>query len=227
RAGSGAVGMHMAAQLTAQGHKGVAVNALFDAWTPSRAYPFTHGGLRILSETAGGRLASPIELTADQLEPGAGVDPRVASWNFPAPWPGGTWRLRDQMDYQIGATRALLGYAASHRRQLLATFLEVNRRASEPRKPYAYVIPAAQRDPAVAARLLRILRDGEVELHRTRGPLVLAGRTVAPGAAVVLLQQPASAFATTVLERQHYPDLRVTPGGAPRRPYDATAHTLP
>jgi hypothetical protein len=227
KAGSTALGAHVAAELTAAGFKGVVVNALFDAWTPSRAYPFTHGGLRILSETAGGRLASPMEVRFDQLTPGAGVDPRTASWNFPAPWPGGTWRLRDQMDYQGAVTRALLTYASRHRRQMLATFLGANRRAGESGPPYAFVVPSAQRDPAVAARLLQILRDGEVEVSRARRPLSVSGRAVPAGAYVVPLQQPAAAFARTVLERQRYPDLRVSPGGPPRQPYDSTAHTLP
>lgn len=227
RAGSTALGSYVAADLTARGFRGVVVNALFDAWTPSRAYPFTHGGLRILSETAGGRLASPMDVPFEHLAAGAGVDPHRPSWNYPAPWPGGTWRLRDQMNYQGAATRAMLVYTARHRREMLETFLGANRRASESRPPHAFVIPAAQRDPAVAARLLRILREGEVEVHRARGPLTVNGRTVPAGAHVVLLQQPASAFARTLLERQRYPDLRVTPGGPPRQPYDSTAHTLP
>ena len=227
RSAAGALGAHIAARLTAEGRQGIVVHALYDAWSPSRAYPHTHGGVRILTECAGARLASPIEVKPEDLTAGAGYDPRRASWNQPAPWPGGTWRLRDIVDYQYAATRALLEHAARNRREWLQTFLDVNRRACARSDPYAFVVTAAQRDPLAAAQLVGALRLGGVEAGRARAGFDAGGRRFPAGSVVIAMAQPASAFAKSVLERQEYPDLRQWPGGPPQRPYDVTAHTLP
>jgi hypothetical protein len=226
-AAGSALGAHVAARLTAEGKAGVVTHAIFDAWSPSRAYPHTHGGVRILSECASARLATPVEVSGDELEAGIGYDPRRSSWNFPLPWPGGTWRLRDVVDYEVAATRALLEHAARNRSYWLRTFLGVNRRASERAVPYAFLVPSEQRDPLAAARLLSVLRTGGVEVRRARAPFEALGQSFPAGTHVVLMAQPASAFAKTVLERQSYPDLRRSPSDAPQKPYDTTAHTLP
>ncbi|HEY7509631.1 MAG TPA: M14 metallopeptidase family protein, partial [Vicinamibacteria bacterium] len=226
-AAANAIGSHVAGRLTTEGRRGAVIHALYDAWTPARAYPHTHGGVRVLSETASARMATPVEVKFDELEAGVGYDAKEASWNFPAPWPGGTWRLRDIVDYQLTATRALLEHAAGHREYWLRTFLEVNRRASERREPYAFIVPAAQKDPLAATRLLQVMRLGAVEVHRARAPFEAAGRRFAAGTHVIPMAQPFSAFAKSLLERQRYPDLRLYKGGPPLRPYDVTAHTLP
>jgi hypothetical protein len=227
RAAVSALGSAVAARLVAEGRTGVVTQAIFDAWSPARAYPHTHGGVRILSETASADLASPVELRREALQPGLGYDPRTPAWNFPAPWPGGTWRLADVVDYQLAASWAILDHAARNREHWLRTFLGVNRRACDARAPFAFVLPAEQDDPLAVARLLRVLRTGGVEVERARAPFKAGGRPFGPGSHVVRMQQPASGFAKTVLERQRYPDRRQWDGGPPVRPYDVTAHTLP
>lgn len=226
-AASNAIGTHMAARLTAQGLSGVVVNAMYDGWTPARAYPHTHGGVRILTECASAKFASPIEVKREDLEADIGYDAKVASWNFPNPWAGGTWRLGDIVEYQMAASYALLEHAARHRDFWLDNFYRVNLRAATRARPHAFVIPTEQADPLATARLLEVLKTGGIEIHRARVGFEAAGRRIAAGSVVVRLAQPAGGFAKTLLERQRYPDVRQYPGGPPQRPYDVTAHTLP
>jgi len=227
-AAANALGSHVAARLTTAGARGVVTGAIFDAWTPGRAYPHTHGGVRLLSETASARLATPVEVKPEELERrSSGYEPRVASANFPAPWPGGTWRLADIVETQLRTSLAILDHAAANRDLWLRTALGANRRASARREPYAFVVPSGQRDPSAVTRLIEALRLGEVEVHRARVGFEAGGRAYGEGTLVVRMQQPASGFAKSVLERQRYPDLREHEGGPPRRPYDVTAHTLP
>src|SRR5258707_13657254 len=192
-----ALGTHVAARLTSEGHKGVAVDAIYDAWSPSRAYPHTHGGVRLLTESAEARMATPIEVPFENLEPGIGYDPRVRSWNFPDPWPGGGLSLPGIVEEQRAATRAILGHAARNREYWLRTFYEVNRRASERREPFAFVVPSEQKDPLAAAKLLEVLRLGGVEVQRVRAGFTALGRTLAAGSFVIRMDQPASRFAQT------------------------------
>jgi len=222
------LGMSMATDLTAEGKKGVVVNAIFDLWTPSRHYQCYHGGLRILTESASVRIATPIEIPFNQLVAGRGYDPKQRTWNFPDPWPGGTWRLRDIVDYQLSAFFSLLQHAARNRDKYVQNFYLVGKRASErAAPPYAFVIPPDQKDPVAAAKMINVLRFGLVEVARATVPFQADGQLFPSGSYVIRLAQPYGAFAKTLLEKQRYPDLREYVGGPPKRPYDVTAHTLP
>jgi hypothetical protein len=225
---SNMIGMGMAADLTAAGKTGIAVNAMYDFWTPARHYQAYHGGMRILSESASARLASPITLTRDQISGNAlGYNPRERSWNHLEPWSGGEWRVRDIMEYQLIAFESLLWQAATRREDLLRNFYRVLKRAAERQTPYAFVLPKQQLDPGSAKRLLETLAFGMVEVEQAAEAFQADGKQYAAGSYVIRMQQPFSAFAKTLLERQQYPDLRLYPGGPPKRPYDVTAHTLP
>ena len=228
--GVNVLGTAMAWALAGQGKTGIAINAVYDAWTPARAYQHYHGGVRILSEAASASLASPIELPFDQLAArGRGFNPRERSWNFTAPWAGGRWTLRDIVTYQTDGAYALLEHAARYRDRWLRNFVTVEGRAARGWKgwPYAYVLPRQHQDSVGLATLLGILHRGQVEIRTALHPIALGGQRFAAGSYVVVLRQPYAAFAKTLLEPQHYPDLRLYPGGPPLPPYDVTAHTLP
>lgn len=146
------LGSYMAAELTAQGKAGVVINAIYDAFTPARAYQHYHGGARILSETASARLATPVVVEPDELEGRRGYDASRSSWNFPLPWPGGEWGLPDIVEYMEAGAMALLTNAARNRRYWLENFYEINERAVDgwERWPEAWVIPAQQDNPNAA-----------------------------------------------------------------------------
>ena len=233
-AGVNSMGMAMAWRLSAEGKAGVATNASYDAWTPARSYQHYHAGIRILTETASARLATPIDLPFDSLGGGRGYDPKVMSWNFVEPWPGGHWTIGDIVDYQTSATWAMLVQAALERSEWLESFTRIGERAVAGRAtpgrgdwPVAYLIPTQQPDTASLETMLRILQRGQVELRRTRAPLSVGGTSYPTGTYAIFTGQPYGAFAKALIEDQHYPDLREYPGGPPKRPYDVTAQTLP
>lgn len=211
------IGTAMAADLTAAGKTGIAIHGVYDFWTPSRHYQAFHAGLRILTESASARIASPITMTEDQIAQTAlGYNPRERSWNYLEPWLGGTWRLRDIVDYQLIAWDSCLYNAALHRAELLRNFYRVGERQVARTEPAAFVVTAKQRDPGAMRKMLETLRFGQVEIGQA-----------ADGSEVISMHQPYSGWAKALLERQHYPEDRLYPGGPPKRPYDTTAETLP
>ncbi|MDX1492462.1 MAG: M14 family metallopeptidase [Longimicrobiales bacterium] len=222
------LGAYMAADLIAQGKKGVVVNAQYDAYTPARAYMHYHGAARILSETASARMASPITVSPDELGPGRNFDASRRSWNFPAPWAGGAWQLADIVEYQEAGAMALLTNAAKNRRFWLENFYGINRRAVEKWEewPDWWIIPGAQDNEPGITYAVRALTLADVEVHRAEADFTVGGLTFPAGSYVIPMTQPYASFANTMLEIQHYPDLREYPGGPPQRPYDVTAHTL-
>jgi hypothetical protein len=228
-AGANAIGTAMAWEMYGQGKTGIVVNAMYDAWTPARAYQHYHGGVRVLTETASARLATPIEVPFDSLGGRRGMDARLSSWRFPDPWPGGEWRLADIVDYMEAGALALLKQAALYRERWLKNFYRIGLRGIGGHEgwPAAFAIPTVGQNPDGLADLVRVLVTGDVDVQRSKSEFVIGGRRYAPGTYVISMAQPYSAFAKTLLEVQEYPALEEYPGGPLRTPYDATAHTLP
>jgi hypothetical protein len=233
-AGVAQMGKSMTWRLTMQGLPGVANNTSYDAWTPARAFQHYHGAIRILTETASARLASPITLSFDSLRAGYNVDPKVTGVDYLTLWHGGRWGIGDIVKYQLAATWALLAQAADDRALWLSSYSAVQKNSVAGRDapgrsdwPTAIVIPPQpQRDTAINFAL-RILQRGQVEVDRASASFSASGRTFPAGSYLIRTAQPYGGFAKTLLENQHYPDLHEYPGGPPKRPYDVVAHTLP
>ncbi len=226
------LGMEVAAALTREGREGVVVNAIYDAWSPARAYSHYRGGARILGESASAELATPVRMPEGPRPGGRGYDATAPSWNHPAPWSGGRWGLPEIVDQMEATAIALLESVARDRRTWVETSVEIAERAVAgwSGRPDAWVIPATSGNLANRTGLtylLRALTLGGVEIRRTSSPVTIDGERVPPGSWVIALRQPYGSFAHALMQRQSYPDLREYPGGPPRRPYDVTAHTLP
>ena len=213
------LGNWLAQQMRAKGFQGITTNSTYDAWTPSRAYSHYHGGVRILSETASARIASPITLKFEELTSREGYDPQKESANFGPLWRGGEWHLRDITKYMTTGAFLLLQHAADNRTQWLQRFYEIGAQAVRPRtrgQIWGYELVRANKKNYLALDNALTRAGVEIEYCAT-GPH-LAGK-------VVRLAQPYGAFAKALLELQHYPDLRDS-AGRPIAPYDVTAHSM-
>jgi hypothetical protein len=226
-AGYTQLGNWMAAELRKQGFQGITTNSTYDAWTPARAYSHYHAGVRMLSETASAKIATPLTLKFEELNAREGYSPKEESATFGPLWRGGEWRLRDITNYMTTAAILLLRNAAENRVQWLQRFYSIGKDAVRPRRPgepFGFLIEPS----ANTANLLDILRRGGVEIDSPKPGTAfkLGTRTFPEGTKIVRLDQPYGAFAKTLLEVQRYPNLRDA-GGHPVPPYDVTAHTLP
>ena len=248
----GLIGHKIAADTEAAGYKGVVTNAMYDTWWHGgfRTAPYFHNSVGILTEAASARLMTPIKVTPEQLRRASvrGMPtalPDSPTTNFPDPWPGGEWRAQDIMGLELTASRAVLTLAAKYRERYLRNFYELGRRALDwpPRdrdEVLAYIIPAGQGKDEAVAKLVMLLVEQGVEVHRMDSELhlMLAGShgTVyndakqpppewPSGSYLVYLRQPYRSNVQTLFERQFYP-YRLA-GGAPERPYDVAGWTLP
>jgi hypothetical protein len=221
-------GINMAYDLQKFGFKGVVHGRSYTGWWIGACddTSWLHNVVGLLSEAASVRIASPIYIEPTEV-PKEYYEKRM---DFIDPWPGGWWRLRDIVDYELVISKSLLKTAWLHREDFLFNFYLMNRQSIEVREknqPFAFVIPREQDDYLTALKMIEILQFGGVEVHRAKQDFIAEGRFYPAGSFIVFMAQPYKAYAWALLEKQKYPDLRQYPGGPPIPPYDNAGWTLP
>src|SRR5438067_13897760 len=96
------IGTNMAFRLEQQYKSGLIYGYSFDAYWlgGTRNTGWWKNVTGLLLETASARIASPIVIDPSELHGGSkGLVEYKATVNHPHPWVGGTWRMRDIMDY--------------------------------------------------------------------------------------------------------------------------------
>jgi hypothetical protein len=221
------LGNAMAKSMRDAGYQGITTGTTYDAWTPARAYSHYHGGVRILSETASARLATPITVKVEDLRVPAshGYDPQVESANFGPVWKGGEWKLRNITDYMTTAAFTLMNHAADNRERWLSRFYEIGKEAVRPRKPGELRYLIINEPETVGWFTLRGMLHRAGVTFQQAGAFSYKGENIINGATIIRMDQPYAGFAKALLEDQHYPDLK-DENGNPIPPYDVTAHSL-
>jgi len=249
---NGLFGQAQGAALEAAGRDGIIYNSTYtNFWQGAMAWSgWWHNQVGLLTEMASVRTASPTEQQRAQLgRPpapaaeggrgggrGGGTGPLPAPTDvmprteYPRPWLGGRWTLRDIVDYELIATMATLEYAADRRETLLRQIYEVNRATVEAGRkgdPAAIVItPDTQPDPLAAYRLVDRLQIAGVKVYRADAAFSADDKNYPAGTFVVPMTQVFARYAKDLLEKQTYPEVRRSPTSPPEAPYDVTAWSL-
>ncbi|MGE3842718.1 MAG: M14 metallopeptidase family protein [Vicinamibacterales bacterium] len=228
RQGIADIGAAMAGRFAAEGKSGVISNVLYDSWWNGgmRSAPAFHNMIGILTETAHAS-ASPATYEANRFPrtfPN-GLSATTPSPEYPNPWKGGVWRMRDSCDYMMTASLAVLEAAAKRREHWLSGIYQMGRAAIAAGGSSAFVIDARQWDDTSAVKLVNALRHGGVEVERTLRPFAAGGRTYTTGSYIVREAQPFGGYVRDLLMPQRYPDV-VGRDGQLERPYDITGWTL-
>lgn len=246
------LGQSQAAALEAAGKDGIIYNSTYtNFWEGAMAWSgWWHNQIGLLTEVASARIAAPVDqqratsrdFTGNERSNSDGPDTvftstpipaptdTVSRTEYPRPWMGGRWRLRDIVDYELISTMALLDTAADRRETLLRQIYEVNRLTIDEGRTgslKAILIPAeAQQDPREAVHLVEKLMMGGVEVYRADAAFDADTRSYPAGTFVVPMTQVFARYAKDLLEKQTYPEVKRSPDQPAEAPYDVTAWSL-
>ena len=240
-------GAHMAYKLEEAGKTGVLNASLFPAWSHLGFHWMGnyHNIASMLTESAHAKLATPMYIHKSQLK---GEDDRKQmldeggntlrafphykpQTNFPHPWEGGWWRVRDIVEQQKIAAWGLLDMAARNKDTILRNaYLKAKRQTAlgASGAPIAYLIRPDQHDPLTVVRAINKLLVQGIDIQKATQAFTVNGSNYPVGTYCIPLNQPKMGVIKTLLGRTLYPDDAWTrqPDGTPQRPYDSAPDTM-
>jgi Zinc carboxypeptidase len=227
------IGTNMSYRLEEAAKTGVGSDMIFDSYWPggTRNTAWWKNVTGLLTEVASARIATPIYVDPSELEGGEkGFPEYKRRANFPSVWPGGWWRLRDIVEYELVATWAAVETSAQYRHEILDNFYRMGREAAAAGAaggPRAWIVSPDQHDPVAAGELVDLLLRHGVRVEAADAPITVGRTTYPAGTHVVPAAQPYNAFLRTMLRPQRYPEIVPYVGGPIIPPYDVTAWSLP
>jgi zinc carboxypeptidase len=228
--GVNVVGDAMTRRLDQEGKRGAVSRLGFDTWWNGgmRTAPYFHNMVGILTETshASATPANYDARTFPKFFPGTTVPTLEPTTYYPSPYRGGEWHLRDSCNIMLTTSMAALDIGAKRRQEWLYDIYQMGRDAVRNNARETFVIPADQWDAGTAAKLVNVLRLGGIEVERASAPFSAGGRQYGAGSFIIRGAQPFEPYVKDLLSPQVYPDMRLYPGGPPKRPYDITGWTL-
>ncbi|MEX2608786.1 MAG: M14 family zinc carboxypeptidase [Gemmatimonadota bacterium] len=186
--------------LSGFGVPGVYTHNFYDGWSPN--YMIWAANMRNsigrFYETQGARDASAYIVRGN-------VD---REWHRPStPLPEVVWNIRNNVNLQQSGLLVAMGEVADARREFMRNYYQKAQRSvakATMEGPAAYVLPADDDRPGMQARLIRILQQLGIEVHRTTEDAEADERTLPAGSYVVRLDQPFSRSADMLLDWQYY-----------------------
>jgi hypothetical protein len=247
------LGQSQAAALEAAGKEGIIYNTTYtNFWQGALAWAgWWHNQIGLLTEVASARVAAPVDqqratgrelasidrtardgpeniFTPSPLAAPTDTTPRT---EYPRPWLGGRWTLRDIVDYELISTTALLDTVADRREAILRQIFDVNRQTIDEGRTgslKAILVPIErQHDVREAGHLVERLLLGGVEVYRADASFTVGGDTYGAGTYVIPMTQVFARYAKDLLEKQTYPEPRRDGQNSNLElPYDVTAWSL-
>jgi hypothetical protein len=223
------------AQMTKWGMPGVYTHAFMDGWSPGYlgSVAYNHNGLMKMYETQSGRdLDSAAMAAARRGEtPAAAATGGGARGTGPVPtgrgggqdreWYRGipigfndvaTFTRRSNANYMQTGVISALQLASMFPQTVLENFYTKTRNSiadGRARAPHAFIIPK-QRDMTRVAEMVNLLRVQRIEIGQATAPVKVGNTTYPAGSYIIKRDQPYGRLAKNLLERQDYPDARLS-----------------